>query len=167
MKALQAKGNPYSASELNVCVAQPATNPGSLVNHRITSRIKRANTLNSPYVMGPRSRCCSLITLYAAISFSVFTALQPHVFLKLVKGGREETDNGTQTVVLDKLRVVFFYNTYLNPMKRNCSHSQAKASIRIMFGNAKPNQDAKLMTSPFCGNSLREKEETSLSMIIE
>lgn len=112
MKALQAKGNPYSASELNVCVAQPATNPGSLVNHRITSRIKRANTLNSPYVMGPSSRCCSLITLYAAISFSVFTALQPHVFLKLVKGGREETDSGTQ-VVLDKLSVFLFFFTTL------------------------------------------------------
>lgn len=159
MKALQAQCNPYSASELNVCVAQPATNPGSLVNHRITSRIKRANTLNSPYVMGPNSRCCSRITLYAAISFSVFIALQPHVFLKLVKGEQEETKSGTQVVLVKQgfFFTLVLFNTYLNPMKRNCSHSQANASIRIMFGNAKPNQDAKLMTSPFCGNNLREK----------
>lgn len=45
--------------------------------------------------------------------------------------------------------------THLKPMKTNCSQSQASVSMRIMLGKAKPNQEAKLMTSPFSGNSLR------------
>lgn len=53
----------HSASELKVCVAQPVTKPGSLVNHMTTSRMKRPRTLISPNVMGPSRRCCSRITL--------------------------------------------------------------------------------------------------------
>ena len=34
-------------------------------------------------------------------------------------------------------------------MKTNWSQSQAIVSMRIMLGKAKPNQDAKLITSPF------------------
>lgn len=58
-------------------------NPGSLENHMTTSRVKRPRTLSSPKVMGPSRRCCSRITLYAAMSFSVFSAPHPQVFLKL------------------------------------------------------------------------------------
>lgn len=72
-----------SAWELKISVAQPLTKPGSLVNHSNTSKMKRHRTLISPKDIGPSRRCCSRITLYAAISFSVFTAPQPHVFLKL------------------------------------------------------------------------------------
>lgn len=42
----------------------------------------------------------------------------------------------------------------MNPMKTNCSQSQASVSMRIMLGKAKPNHEAKLITSPFSGKSL-------------
>lgn len=137
-------------------VAQPSTNPGSLENHMITSRENRPKTLISPKVIGPSRRCCSRMTLYAAMSFSVLTAPQPHVFLKL---------EGPQRLFFF---FQLFYNdclfrqhslkgctTHLNPMKTNCSQSQASVSMRIMFGKAKPNQEAKLITSPFSGKSLQ------------
>lgn len=52
-----------SASELKISVAHPLTKPGSLVNHRSTSKMKRPRTLISPKDMDPSRRCCSRITL--------------------------------------------------------------------------------------------------------
>lgn len=50
-------------------------------------------------------------------------------------------------------------STHLQPMKTNCSQNQASVSISTMTGKANANQDAKLITSPFWGKSLQEREE--------
>lgn len=50
-------------------------------------------------------------------------------------------------------------------MKTNCSQSQASVSMRIMLGKAKPNQEAKFITSPFCGKSLRKTKNSIFKYI--
>lgn len=146
----------HSAVEFR-SVAQPRTKPGSLENQRTTSKTKRLNTLISPKLMVPSWRCCSRITLYAAISFSVLAAPQPHVFLKLEESHGSQNFHVVSTVKRGAnagKMLHFLSETHLNPMKTNCSQSQASVSMRIIFGNANPNQEAKLITSSFSGNNL-------------
>lgn len=52
----------------------------------------------------------------------------------------------------------------MQPRYINCSHSQEMISIRTMLGKEKPNQLAKLMMSPFPGNSLWGKKDRMIEL---
>lgn len=57
---------------LKSTVAQPSMKPGSLVNHRSTSRTKMVSTANSANFMRPSLLYSSFITLYASLSLLDF-----------------------------------------------------------------------------------------------
>lgn len=71
---------------LKSTVAQPSMKPGSLVNHRTTSRTKMMSTANSANFMRPSLLYSSFITLYASLSLLDSTP-QPNDFFRLRRKG--------------------------------------------------------------------------------
>lgn len=87
---------------LKSTVAQPSMKPGSLVNHRITSRMKMVSTANSENFMDPSFLYSSLITLNASLSLSDFTP-QPNDCFRL----RRKAQNATMLQIVEQIKEMF------------------------------------------------------------
>lgn len=131
------------------------------MNHRRTSKMKMASTQPSAKLILPNFLYSSLITWYASLSPSFFVP-HPKDFLKL-----QPQDAKIKKILFWQRRCFGTIKwlktedlrTYLRPKNMNCSHNHDKASMRIMLGNEKPNQLAKLITPLFSGKSLLSEDK--------